>query len=256
MPTNYTPIMLETPATPDEFNMRFQELDDAIENAKDGTAELAAPQISSFVNSQHDHTDSAGGGLLPFDALDATAAIPGQVLQVDDSNKIVAATLGFIPTGGFIPYGGVSAPLGWLLCDGSAVSRTTYADLFAVVSTSFGVGDGSTTFNLPDLRGRVLAGLDNMGGSNANVVTDVSAESIGGEIGTETHTLTIPEIPAHSHGVGSGGDFWVQKSGGSYFVDNGAGSTAARFSATETIGSGETHQNMQPTTFVNWLIKV
>lgn len=75
-----------------------------------------------------------------------------------------------VPTGGIIPYGGSSAPANYLLCDGSAVSRSTYATLFGVISTSYGVGDGSTTFNLPDLRGRVPVGA----GTGTKVATFAS----------------------------------------------------------------------------------
>lgn len=71
-------------------------------------------------------------------------------------------------TGTVLPFAGSAAPSDWLLCYGQAVSRTTYANLFAVIGTTFGVGDGSTTFNLPDLRGRSVAGKDNMGGTAAN----------------------------------------------------------------------------------------
>ena len=70
-----------------------------------------------------------------------------------------------MPTGSVIPFGGSSAPSGFLLCYGQAVSRTTYATLFGVISTTYGTGDGSSTFNLPDLRGRVVAGQDVMAGS-------------------------------------------------------------------------------------------
>lgn len=70
-----------------------------------------------------------------------------------------------------LSYGGNSAPSGWLLCYGQAVSRTAYAALFAVIGTTFGAGDGSTTFNLPDARGRVLAGKDDMGGTAAGQLT-------------------------------------------------------------------------------------
>lgn len=74
-------------------------------------------------------------------------------------------------TGTVLPFAGSTAPTGWLLCYGQAISRTTYANLFAVIGTTYGVGDGSTTFNLPDLRGRIAAGKDNMGGSAAGVLT-------------------------------------------------------------------------------------
>lgn len=78
------------------------------------------------------------------------------------SDTTHAASTAFVrdilPPGVLVPYGGSSAPSGWLLCDGSAVSRTTYAALFAILSTTYGAGDGSTTFNLPDLRGRAPVG--------------------------------------------------------------------------------------------------
>jgi microcystin-dependent protein len=72
------------------------------------------------------------------------------------------------PPGVVVAFAGSAAPNGWLICDGSAVSRTTYAALFAAIATAYGSGDGSTTFNLPDLRGRVAVGKDDMGGSAAN----------------------------------------------------------------------------------------
>lgn len=82
--------------------------------------------------------------------------------------RAAAVAGGLAPTGVVLPFAGASAPTGWLLCAGQAVSRTTYSDLFAVISTAHGAGDGSTTFNLPDYRGRTPAGLDNMGGTAAN----------------------------------------------------------------------------------------
>jgi microcystin-dependent protein len=82
------------------------------------------------------------------------------------ASQLVQAAPGMI-----FDYAGSSAPSGFLLCYGQAISRTAFARLFEVVGTTFGVGDGSTTFNLPDLRGRVIAGKDDMGGSAAGVLT-------------------------------------------------------------------------------------
>jgi microcystin-dependent protein len=76
-----------------------------------------------------------------------------------------------VPIGAILAYAGATAPSGWVLCDGSAISRTDYSTLFTAIGVSFGVGDGSTTFNVPDLRGRVLVGKDDMGGSAASRVT-------------------------------------------------------------------------------------
>jgi len=90
-------------------------------------------------------------------------------------------------------HAGSSAPTGWVLCDGSAISRTTFAALFAVIGTTFGVGDGSTTFNVPDLRGRVPVGQDS-GQSEFNVLGETG--------GAKTHALTEAELAAHDHNVG------------------------------------------------------
>lgn len=96
-----------------------------------------------------------------------------------------------LPSGTVLPYAGSSAPSGWLLCDGSAVSRTTYARLFAVIGTTFGAGDGSTTFNLPDTRGRSVLG--------AGSGTGLTSRALGATGGAETHTLTEDEMPSHTH---------------------------------------------------------
>lgn len=95
-----------------------------------------------------------------------------------------------VPVGAYSYFAKDSAPEGWLLCDGSAVSRTTYANLFAYLGESFGVGDGSTTFNLPDSRTRVLAGLD---------ASSSAFDAVGKTGGVASHVLSASEIPAHTH---------------------------------------------------------
>ncbi|QMP19181.1 tail fiber [Pseudomonas phage Persinger] len=104
-----------------------------------------------------------------------------------------------------LPFAGAAAPNGWLLCHGQAVSRTTYAHLFAVIGTAYGAGDGSSTFNLPDLRGRVAAGKDNMGGTAAGRLTTAGAgvdgNALGAAGGAQSHTLTTAQMPSHAHAV-------------------------------------------------------
>lgn len=92
------------------------------------------------------------------------------------------------PAGIIMPFAGTVAPENYLFCDGSAVSRTTYATLFGVIGTTFGAGDGSSTFNLPDLSGRVPLGVS-------------QAHALGSTGGSETVTLTESELPAHVHEV-------------------------------------------------------
>src|SRR6056300_513477 len=111
---------------------------------------------------------------------------------------------GGIPTATIVPWSDASVPSGFLECDGSAVSRTTYAALFAVVGTTYGTGDGSTTFNLPDLQDNVPVGKSNnkalASTGGANTVT--STGNVGGS--TANATLSTPQLASHSHPSGRG----------------------------------------------------
>ncbi len=112
-----------------------------------------------------------------------------------------------IPLGGMIEFTGTTAPNGsFVLPSGQAISRTTYATYFAMVGTTYGAGDGSTTFNVIDKRGRVSAGRDDMGGSAASRIGSVSTDSgtisgatLGSSGGSSTHVLTTGEMPSHTH---------------------------------------------------------
>jgi len=96
----------------------------------------------------------------------------------------------FVPAGVINQFAGSAAPEGYLICDGSEVSRTEYADLFATIGTIYGEGDGSTTFNLPNLQTRVPVGLS----------TDLGFDQLGKTGGAKDHALTVDEMPAHNHG--------------------------------------------------------
>jgi microcystin-dependent protein len=154
-------------------------------------------------------------------------------------------------------YGGAAAPTGWLLCDGAAISRATYAALFAVVGTVFGAGDGSTTFNILDLRGRLALGKDNMGGSSANRVTATEADNLGQGSGAENHTLVVGEMPAHTHRErhNAGDAFEFFASGGSnYDVQATAATTNTVPRTTGSFGGGGAHNNMPPYLTLNFII--
>jgi microcystin-dependent protein len=108
------------------------------------------------------------------------------------------------PIGTINDFAGSSAPSGWYLCYGQNVSRTTYAALFAIIGTTYGAGDGLTTFGLPDCRGRATFGQDNMGGTPANRITaaggNFDGTVLGGSGGSQNQTLTTAQLAAHSHG--------------------------------------------------------
>ena len=204
----------------------------------------------------------------------------GNVLVSDGSAWISGAGT---PSGAVVAFAGAAAPTGWLLCYGQAVSRTDYSALFTAISTTYGVGDGSTTFNLPDLRGRVIAGQDDMGGSSANRLTGVTGsvdgDVLGGTGGEEAHALTSAENASHTHDgstltASSGGDHThsvTAVGSGTFVVTNVTGSAAAGSSSlttssngahthsvtgnTGSSGSGTAHNNVQPTIILNWIIK-
>ena len=198
------------------------------------------------------------------------------------STGVLAAPVNF-PTGSVLDFAGSTAPDGWLLCFGQAVSRTDYAGLFATLGTTYGVGDGSTTFNLPDYRGRVLVGKDDMGGVAASRMTTagsgVNGLTLGSAGGAQTHALTIAQLANHNHtqnvhghasrhaddtqGNGNGGlmtgnevsvaDFPAHTGVPSSTQGDQIGGTTATNIAN---GSGSAHQNTQPSIIANKIIKV
>ena len=165
------------------------------------------------------------------------------------------------PAGTVNTYAGSTAPTGWLLCDGRSegILRATYADLFAVVGTTYGSGDGSTTFNLPDMRGRVPAGLDNMGGTAVGRLTNTvltASNTLGATGGTQTHTLTSAQsgLPAHGHQISVGN---VHTFTG-YIGSTGHGGTITYFANTDAntaADASQAHLNTQPTIVLNYIIK-
>lgn len=172
----------------------------------------------------------------------------------DIALSTLAGLLGSIPTGVILPFAGnpVDPPSGWLWCSGQAVSRTAYAALFAVIGTTYGAGDGSTSFNLPDLRGRTPIGNDAMNMTPANRVTSsgsgINGHIVGSSGGTEAVTLTVAQLPPHNHGFLTGPGSGSGKLG---FSGGGSGTNY-----TYNTGSGTAHQNMQPSLVVNYIIKL
>jgi len=167
-----------------------------------------------------------------------------------------------IPAGTITMFGGSSAPTGYLLCDGSAVSRTTYADLFTAIGTTYGTGDGSTTFNVPNVKGKVPVGRDG---------ADTSFDALGETGGEKTHTLTSGEMPEHTHtqdahyhrievGGASGGTSRYKhttSNGVTNDEDSGGHSVGTQYvtATNQNTGGGEAHNNLQPYIVFNYIIK-
>lgn len=196
-----------------------------------------------------------------------SAMITDGTIQSGDigDGQVTASKLGSdvvtVPSGIIMPFAGTTAPSSYLMCFGQAVSRTTYSALFAAIGTTYGSGDGSTTFNLPDLRGRVIAGQDDMGGTSANRLTSpINGDTLGAAGGSESHTLTTNEMPSHTH-TGNVNLRTNWESGYSTLSPVGTGN--ARYDATGTsppltinnTGGGAAHNNVQPTIILNYIIK-
>lgn len=176
-----------------------------------------------------------------------------EVLSSSDLNIYVKDNIAFLNNsqiGVVLDYAGASAPTGYLLCQGQAVSRTTYAALYAIIGTTYGVGDGITTFNLPDCRGRV----------SVMKSTDTEFDNLGETGGEKTHLLTGAEsgVPAHAHPIANT----------TQWPDVGTGAWTGWGTATDTnvqmltttgnntaANAASAHNNLQPYIVFNKIIK-
>ena len=151
--------------------------------------------------------------------------------QLAGEIKLYASvTASVIQNLGSITYAGATRYF-WLPCNGTAVSRTVYDDLFDVIGTSFGTGDGSTTFNVPDLRGRVAVGDDTIAGSTATRMPD-SADNIGNSGGVHEQTIAEAQMPAHTHtnSHGHGDNFALTNNNASIVAAKGVSTAVPAFS--------------------------
>lgn len=215
-------------------------------------------------NAPTEYTEKNLAGFAPVGTRYARIQFNGAEGTGDDGYTlldylVIRQDNGSIPAGVVMPFAGATAPGGWLLCEGQAVSRATYKRLFQAIGTAFGVGDGSTTFNIPDLRGRVAIGLDNMaeaGGSEgaANRVTASAADTRGGAGGSQDAVVV-----EHTHSYND-----QTETGGQQVDIGGGGPTALAIPGTTAVsrttqnangGVSGAGKNMQPYIAMGYIIK-
>lgn len=172
-----------------------------------------------------------------------TSTVTGAVSLAGDINII--GTCNMLPSGCVCWSAGPSSSPGWLPCDGSAVSRTTYSSLFTAIGTTYGVGNGTTTFNLPTSARNTLVGS---GGSG----TATLANSVGSTGGEEAHLLSTTELPAHTHSYTKSAYITEVPTGAGFEAKN--ESTASN--PTGSTGGGTTHNNLQPSLVMIMMIRI
>lgn len=164
------------------------------------------------------------------------------------SGGVVGLSTKVVPAGAIIAHAGATAPPNWLICDGAAVSRTQYASLYNAIGTTYGAGDGSTTFNLPNLKGRVPVGRDS---------AQTEFNTLGETGGAKTHTLTDIEVPKTAVGMttlsltGAVSDSAYGSAVNRYHL----ASAGPPYPQLEVKGGGQPHNNLQPYQVVNYIIK-
>lgn len=229
----------------------------ADENAKVRIAVVTAIQAATGRKVQTDQTGTAWISRLEDTALNVGDRV---ALLMQGSMWLVVGRLsgepGAVPIGSILPFAASAAPAGWFNCEGQAISRTTYASLYTLVGNGYGAGDGSTTFNIPNLQGRFPLGQQGL----TYFMTTAG--------GAATVALTQAQLPAHDHGsagghthigtVGFSGQFGPT-GGGQIVLANAAGTepfTSNNGSHSHgSVGSGQGHENMPPYLVINYIIR-
>lgn len=215
-------------------------------------------KFQSLTTTQKSNLSSPPSGMLVYD----TTAAQLQVNTGTPSAPVWTPTIVGNPAGTIIDFAGTTAPQGYLNCDGSAVSRTTYANLFAAIGITWGNGDGVSTFNLPNLNRRATVGSGGTG-------TSILGNAVGNTGGEEAHTQSVAEMPVHNHTLTDPGHVHtypgsaipVIQPGGSFTANSGSalGATAIPSATTgitiASAGSGTAFNIIQPSAVVLKCIK-
>lgn len=274
LPDGYEAVTGET-IQPSQHNPPLEDIASALTGSvpRNGTAPmLAALKLAD---------GSASAPALAFNSqattgfFKTTSGIGVAIAGVNVAEFSTGGLLASVPVGAGMDYWSDTAPPGWIFPYGQAISRTTFAALFAKLGTTYGAGDGSTTFNLPDKRARASFPKDDMGGSSAGRITNQSggwnATLLGASGGAQTHTLTSGQMPAHSHGgvTGAAGSVVQITSvtpGSTVNVSPGVGPNAVTSLSTGTDPTGNhthgigsegldlAHNNLPPGIVCNYII--
>lgn len=190
------------------------------------------------------------------DNISITSNTSDCIIKVGGTERArIPLTIGLLPPGIVVPYSGITSPQEWLMCDGSQVSRTTYARLYTAIANTYGSGNGSTTFHLPDLRGRFVRGSDNMGSGAAGVDPDAAgrtAMNSGGNTAANVGSIQDDEYQSHTHVVDVG--LWIAGSTGNKFgAGSGSGTGTNGIESTATSGGG--NETRPKNANLNYIIK-
>lgn len=268
--TDINSIDIAENCAPSGINNSLREMAAMLKKMEVGTDPMTSPDINGgtydggAINSTPIGESTASTGAFTTLSASSTFTLGGtEVTATAAELNVLSGGIAEPPTAAIHMYGGTSAPTGWLLCNGAAVSRADFADLFAIVGETYGAGDGSSTFNLPDLRDRFAVGSG----------TTYSAGATGG---AATHTLTEAEIPQHTHtatstvtdpghthtmsfgSTGSGSAPDVDDLTAQHAGDKTTNSSTTGITVATTIamaGSGFPHNNMPPYLGLAFIIK-
>lgn len=243
------------------------------------TAGTAALPALAFITDNTTGLYLASAGNLGLAASGVTTiTLSGTNIGVSDNILLYANGAIPCPVGTIIDWPGVSAPTGWLLLYGQVVAQATYPGLYAIISTTYNTGgEGAGNFRLPDCRGRIGVGKDDMGGSAANRITNavsgITGTTLGANGGEQGHTLVTGEIPAHNHtATDSGHTHGLHVSVSQAFTGGAAGASSALVTpnaagtaygntdsgtanvTTANTGGGGAHNNVQPAIIFNKII--
>jgi len=254
-----------------EIDTEFNNISSASTTKMDKVPAAVTDNLASFTSSGT--LQDSGKDVTDFADVSVEADVSD--LQSDKANKVSGATSGNFasldsdgdltdsgetantiitiaaPTASITAFAGGSAPTGWLFCNGQEISRSTYSDLFDLIGVAFGGGDGSTTFNVPDLRDRFALGARTIGSSDTERVSNYDTD-LGDSGGADEHQLTEAEMPSHDHFVVSSAE--VASTAGSN-IRAYLGNNRATARPSSITGGDQSHNNMPPFLALNYIIK-